>query len=517
MNIYKNIKTYIVKHTFFICVVAIIIVGGLVYWYIGHGTADTATETIVVARGDLSEEVSVTGKVKPAESVALAFEKGGRVARVYTKVGDIVASGQILVAIENADVYAGLLQAEANLQAENARLSELKKGARAEELAVEEAKVKSAENSLKSAEQNLVNVLDDAYTKADDAVRNKTDQLFSNPRTVNPSFNFIIDGQLRTRIETERVEVERTIVAWRALLGGRANSIQVKNNLSEIKKFIDDVALAVNSLSASSALSQTIIDWYRADILSARNNIYTAISGVTDAVQDVDTARLSFITAERQLDLLAAGSTVEKVATQEAAVRVAEANIANYHAQIGKTIIRAPIAGTVTKQEAHAGEIATAGLVIVALISEGRFEIESFVPEADIANVKKGDTAAFTLDAYGDEEIFTAEVYGVDPAETVIEGVPTYKVILQFTNNDGRVRSGMTANIDIITAKKENVFSVPSRAVHSREDGTKFVETILSDGVSEEKTVTTGIRGSDGRIEIVSGLDGGETVLVFKK
>lgn len=478
---------------------------------------DTAPETIVVTRGILSEEVSVTGKVKPAESVALAFEKGGRVARVYAQVGDKVTNNQTLVSLENGDVYASLLQAEANLQAENAQLSELKKGARAEELSVEEAKVRSAENTLKSAEQSLANVLDDAYTKADNAVRNNADQLFSNPRTANPSFNFIIDGQLKMSIETERVSAEKILIAWYASLNGHTDSVQVKNDLDEIKKFVDDMALAVNSLSASSAISQTTLDGYRADILSARNNIYTAISNVTDAVQDIDTTRLNIVTAQRQLAFLAAGSTAEEIAKQEAVVSAAEANIANYRAQIEKTIIRAPIIGTVTKQEARAGEIASPGSVVVALISEGRFEIESFVPEADIANVKKGNTATFTLDAYGDEETFSAEVYGIDPAETVIEGVPTYKVILQFTNNDGRVRSGMTANIDIVTARKEDVLSVPSRAVHSREDGTKFVEIIFSDGVSEEKTVTTGIRGSDGRVEIVSGLNGGETVFVFKK
>ena len=120
-----------------------------------------------------------------------------------------------------------------------------------------------------------------------------------------------------------------------------------------------------------------------------------------------------------------------------------------------------------------------------------------------------------TLDAYGEEVLFEASVAAVDPAETMIEGVATYKATLQFAREDGRLRPGMTANIDIITAERESVIFVPHRAVITR-DGATFIRAIEGEAI-RELPVRTGIGGSDGLIEISEGLREGDQVVVFTK
>ena len=149
----------------------------------------------------------------------------------------------------------------------------------------------------------------------------------------------------------------------------------------------------------------------------------------------------------------------------------------------------------------------------MSIISKSGFEIESFVPEADIAKVKIENQAKLTLDAYGDNEWFDAKVVSIDPAETIIENVATYKIVLHFLNGNDKIKSGMTANIDIATAVREDIIAVPQRAVitSGRE---KFVR-VLSDNAFKEVRVTTGIRGSDGRIEIQEGLQVGDRVIIF--
>jgi multidrug efflux pump subunit AcrA (membrane-fusion protein) len=100
----------------------------------------------------------------------------------------------------------------------------------------------------------------------------------------------------------------------------------------------------------------------------------------------------------------------------------------------------------------------------------------------------------------------------------MIEGVATYKITMQFVKKDERLKSGMTANIDILADERENVFYVPQRAVLSK-NGDKMVK-ILSDeksGAITEVAVKTGLRGSDGNIEITDGIREGDKVITSEK
>ena len=125
-----------------------------------------------------------------------------------------------------------------------------------------------------------------------------------------------------------------------------------------------------------------------------------------------------------------------------------------------------------------------------------------------------GDPANVTLDAYGPDVIFSSKVVSIDPAETIRDGVSTYKTILQFNDNDERVKPGMTANIVVTTEKKEDVVSVPQGAVISR-DGKKYLKIQEGKNIFERE-VQTGIVSSLGDIEIISGLSEGEVVVTSK-
>ena len=157
-----------------------------------------------------------------------------------------------------------------------------------------------------------------------------------------------------------------------------------------------------------------------------------------------------------------------------------------------------------------------ANTTVVSLSSLSQFEIEANVAEADITKVSIGDEAVLTLDAFGEDIVFDAIVYQIDPAETIIEGVSTYTVTFQFTDDEGIVKSGMTADIDILTAKKEDVVAVPIRAVLGRGDN-RHVRVLLDSGEVVERKVVVGLRGSRGDIEIVRGIEIGEKVVIFER
>ena len=512
--------SWIKKHLVISFLAAVVILLAIAYFYFSRPKQTFSFE--VAKRTGIVQEVSVTGKVKAAQNVDLAFEKSGRVSYISVRVGDKVYQGETLVGLDNADLRAQLNQALANVKSAEAKLDELKKGTRPEEMQVDQIKVANAAASLSDSKQNLVSVIQDSYTKSEDAIRNKADAFFSNPRGTNSKlvFSVLSDSQLEINLESGRIAVENTLNAWDVSLKAFADSSDLaayfdaaNKNLAAIKTFLDEAALAVNSASATPSLSQTTLDGYKSNASTARANVNTAISNLSSANISLTSAQSSLALAQEELALDKAGSTSEQISAQAAAVDGLNAAADSARAQISKTIIYSPIAGIVTRQDAKVGEIVAANTNIVSLISEAEFQIEAFVPEVDIAKVKLSDTARVTLDAYGEDALFEAKVIKINPAETMLEGVATYKIMLEFSEEDGRIRSGMTANIEIATDRRDNVIAVPQRAVFAKNDK-KFVNILSGQNKIDEREVKLGLKGSDGNVEIAEGVGEGEKVLL---
>lgn len=522
-----------------------------------------AYDSALVKKGNLSQEVSVTGRVRAAEEVELAFEKSGRVDRVLVKTGDKVRNGATLVVLENRDLSAQLLQAQAALETEQAKLSELKRGTRSEEIQAAETEVANAERSLQDAKTDLENV----KNKAEVDLNNVYDAaLTASQKAVNAGKSALLtftDLQYQYYTSTDADSSAVADAKNRAVLlllgatnggrfttnqlstlnGGAFGAVQIAIDeptfentdkailqtlaaLREVKKMLHLMPITTSFTSTQKTNLETEKTTINTEIttLSAKQQAI-AVQKVTNANNiatteaGINTAQNTLASAQDDLNLKKAGTVPEQIAAQEAKVKSALANVENYEAQLAKTILRSPFRGIVTKQNAKAGEIATANASLVSLISEANFEIEANIPEADIAKVKIGNIAKVTLDAYGAEAVFEVKVSQIDPAETIIEGVPTYKTTLQFTAEDERLKTGMTANIDILTAKWENVIIIPQRAVVAK-NGEKIVKVLIASGKSEEikeVKVKTGLRGSDGNIEIIEGISEGDRVVVFIK
>lgn len=505
-----------------VIVISVFTVASLFVWVTYFKKEKSGIDFIVAEKSDLIQEVSVTGSIKPADEVDLGFEIGGKVSNVSVDVGDKVFAGQTLISLYSDDLQAKLLRSEANLAEEEAKLAKLTAGTRIEEINIQKLKVENANTALLDAKKDVVNKLRDAYSKSDDAVRGKVDQLFSNPRSANPILDIVIsNNQLQTNLESGRLEIEKMLVSWNSTLSTvsvDSNLLSIisttETSLYNIRNFLDNMALAVNSLTASSDLSQAVIDGYKSDIWTARTNINTAITNVTASQEKLRSAMSSLALSEKELILKEASATNEDIAAQQARILSAKASVKDSLAEIAKTVIRSPISGVVTRVDTKVGEIISPNASLVSIISDGDFEIDADIAESDIANISIGDSANVTLDAYGDNIVFKAIVTEIYPAETVIEGVPTYKTTFSLLPDGKSVKSGMTANINILTDKRTDVIAVPARAVKVI-DGEKIVKILDRGDVITERKVETGLRGSDGRIEILSGVQEGEKVVTF--
>lgn len=515
-----------------IILVVFFAISGLVGAYVYFQPEVSPYEFGRAERRDVVDEISVTGRVAPAQTVNLAFEGVGKITTIAVKVGDHVLRGALLVAQDQKELASQLLEAEAAFNVKQAELAELKRGARPEEIRVDEVTVENKRVALEDARRDLANKIRDAFTKSDDAVRNYIDQLYTNAR-ISPKldkFN-ITDSALRRELETKRGNIEIILKDWSLAVAVTPSgetilddAVYAKTQLGAVMAFLDRAAFMVNGLEENANLTKTILSGYKVDVATARTNVNTATVNLSAAEEKVRTARSALLLAEEELTFLQVGATQENLAAKNAALDQARAKIATIEAQLAKKTIYAPIAGVVTAVGPEMGEIVAANSIIVSVISSGfsagggsasSWEIDANVPEVDIAKVQLGKEAQVTLDAYGREHVFMASVMKLNPAETIIEGVTTYRVTLQFVTNDNRVRSGMTANITIISDERIGVVAVPRRAIISR-NGNKILR-VRRNGVVEEISVGTGLYSSDGYVEITDGVGEGEEVVVFVK
>jgi HlyD family secretion protein len=194
------------------------------------------------------------------------------------------------------------------------------------------------------------------------------------------------------------------------------------------------------------------------------------------------------------------------ISQKNEALSKAEKDLEDYY-------IKAPFDGVVAEKNFKEGEMVSAAITVISVASKNDFEIEADIPEVDIAKVKIGDVAKVTFDAYGSNVEFEAKVVKIENIERLIEGIPTYKTTFYLTNPDDRVKSGFTANLDIITNKREGVIVIPYRAVILK-NGESFVNILDANKKLKEVSVKLGLKGRDGNVEVLEGLSEGDKVIL---
>lgn len=468
-----------------VAVLVVLIIG--VYWFFIRSSSP-AYQFITVTKGSITETVSVTGNTTPTKSVSLGFQNTGTIAYVGYGLGDPVYAGAVVAELNTANLSAALEQAKANLAVAKANLAALTAGTRPEQLAIDQSAV--------------TNAIASAYAAADSAVHTSADQFFTNPRNAGAALTFTVpDATLANTVVQERIALEPMFSTWSAQITSPSLSTsdampaatQAVQNLTQISTFLNDAAAA---LSKTGSLSATTLSSYQSSIASAR----TALSSALTAL----------VGAKGTLALAQAGSTSQSIAAQQAQVAQAQAGVASAEANLAGAEIVAPISGIVTQLDAKLGQLATPGTPLVSIIGNGGFEVDAGVSETDVGKLAVGNKVSMTLDAFPNET-FTGSVFYIAPAQTNSQGVISYQIKISFDKVDPRLKSGLTANIDIQTKQHDNVLILPQYAILQNDVGT-FVET-LSGIVATTSPVMLGIQDQKGNVEILSGVTLGEQVI----
>lgn len=543
--------TFLKAHYKAIIVIAIILAGG--GYFLFGPKKQVPVELVQASRRPVASVVTVTGRVKPAETIELKFETSGKIARLNVDAGSQVTTGQVLGELDGADLRASLAQAQASIAIQQANLAELKRGTRPEELAIEVAKEVNAEKSVEDAKTDLANTqakgevdlanlyitipdtLNTAYLNAHDAVTKQVDPFFIGIPSQNPRLSYVTsDTQAQIDSENERLRMNTVLTAFQSEIMSLGSSTQSRDtalanattHLNAVRHFLDRLTATVN---VSTSLSTSNIAAYKGYLTTATTNVNASLTALSAARQGISAQRAvnqsalssaqvrvndaerALIIARAQVQLKKAGPTQEQINSAEAQVRQSQANASVAAANLAKTVLRSPINGVITKRSVNAGEIVASSTAAFSMNSVSSLEIEANIPEVDIGKISLGNPVLLTLDAYPGQP-FEAKIAYIDPAETIIDGVVNFRVKVSFATDDERLKSGLTANLTIETSRKENALALPQYAIVENDQGT-FVRKEKSDKTTEDVPVTLGIRTADGYVEILSGVVENESVV----
>ncbi len=473
---------------------------------------------VPVTQGPITESVSVTGNTTPIQSVTLGFANSGTISAVYSDVGQHVTSGQVLAQLNVSDLNAQLAQAQANVDTQTANLENLKAGAQPADIASSQAALDKANQDLANMYSQISDIANDAFSKANDAVRTQTNGLFSNPENSSIQLMFNTNNsQAGTNARTERLALAGTLNIWQQeLLGVDAQSSTTQldstlqdslSYLSSVHTFLLDISSALNG---ATNVSTTALASDQMSVGTALSEVNTAVKNLNTIEQNISSQKLLVTQAQANLTLKKAGSTQQAIDAQQAQVEQAQASVASVEAKLANSKIVSPIDGVVTQFDAKVGQIASPGVTLVSVISGSQFEVDAEVPETDIGKVAVGNKVDMTFDAFPNDT-FTGKVFYIDPAETIDQGVVDYKVKVSFDTPDARIKSGLTTNLTIETKTDQNALILPQYAIVQNNSGT-FVE-VLQGKTATDTPVTLGIQDLNGNVEILSGVTAGEQVI----
>lgn len=208
---------------------------------------------------------------------------------------------------------------------------------------------------------------------------------------------------------------------------------------------------------------------------------------------DLDVAETNFRDAQAQVEV------------SQAQVDQAEATLASAELDLGYTTIYSPVNGIVVSRNVDVGQTVAASFqtptLFVIAQDLTQMQVHSNVSEADVGGVTEGKAARFRVDAYP-KYFFEGTVTQVRNAPISIQNVVTYDVVITVDNTDLKLKPGMTANVTIITAKKESPLRVPNGALRFRMPNVPVdkkiaqVWVLAPDGTVRQQVVTTGIADS---------------------
>ncbi len=443
--------------------------------------ADNLRQVELSSVADVSsgEPITVIGEIRSVSEADVAPDSSGRVVGVYRKIGDYVNAGAIIAEIENSSQKAAVAQAEAAL--DRAKSVSTLSG----------ISVGSATAGAETARQN-------AYAAINDAVVRKADESFYNSGSGKTFAIPVTNSQLKYTLESERTIVETILVRQAETRTRTLSDTELISELQTletevrtVRGLLTNLVTALSGGIASGSFTTAQIDGYE-------SNANAALSSVTALEAGLATASGALQSAKENLTQGRTGESAD--------IALAQASLSAAKAVLEKTILRAPISGTINSVSLETGNFAAAGVPAVRIVNVSGLEAVAFLSERDLPRIAPGGSARISGIADG-------RISRVAPALDPNTRKAEVRIsILRTDSGANRFVAGQSATIELSPMRRQNdqTIYVPISSVKITPDGS--VVFIATEENAEKGTatltsipVTLGLL-SGGKVEITSGL-----------
>ena len=465
--------------------------------------------TELIQKRDIANSISSVGTIETSTSKNISSTlTGSKIKTVNVKEGQTVQIGDVICTFDTDSIQTNLnlakatqssTVAQANLGVETARrnlsdaIANRDSGVSASNQAVQQAKtaydnavsqVNQINNQITEIQNQITN-LEGQYTSAK-SVETDYNQKKLNMDSVSSNYNSKkaeIDAKKANGEDTNTLEVELTNLQIQ-LNTAQSVFYSAEAVYNQVNQIITGYESLQNSLAELNS-SKTTLD---AQVQTLKNTYDNAVSSYNQAVSSGDSTVASMNDNLTNSEIAASSSALST-----------QGQINSYNDQLKEGKVLATVSGTVSSVNVKPGDV-YAGTAIATIDGCEELIIEAQIGEYNIPDIETGMDVLIKTDATRDEELTGKITYVASTASLNQTGASnaTYKIQIELDEQNDRLRLGMNAKLSIITQKEENVWSVPYKAIYSRDDGTNYIEVSENESGENkyELDVTKGIEGT---------------------
>lgn len=455
-----------------------------------------------VQRGNIQSKLTYSGSVQASAVVNVVPQVSAKIQTLNVDVGSVVKSGQVIATLDTSILDAQVQQAQAGVDAAQAKLDQMKVGPRPENVA-------QAQANLVSAQAKLAALQDGGRPEA-------VAQAKANLDAANAKLAQLLAGPTPEQVKAAQLAVSQ---AKNSLYSAQVNKDGACNPHNP--GYVCDAAVA----SANAA--QTGVDQAQQQLViltspPTKESVDQAKAAVDAAQQayllakqpatqhDIAQAQAAVNAAADQLKLAQQPYTAQDLKAAEAAVEQAQAALDLTKIQRTYATISAPVDGVVSQKLLDVGNMASPANPIVTLVSRA-VEVTVNVEEAKLGLISPGQAATITVTAYPNHP-FPAKVIGDPPV--VDSKSRTAVVRLAPTDPKDLLKPGMFAEVTLSAAQHTGVLIVPQSALIANNGQTDVY--LVQNGTIKVQPVQIGLSDSN-NVEVTSGLAEGQIVVVGDK
>ena len=241
-------------------------------------------------------------------------------------------------------------------------------------------------------------------------------------------------------------------------------SVDVGSQISGtiLKLFVDYNSIVTNG----QIIAQIDPALYQANVHQSQGNLDNARAALELA--RVNEAREKTLLGNKLVSQSDYDQAIASLHQAEANVEIWSATLENSRANLNYCTIYSPIDGVVISRKLDVGQTVAAAFNTPVLFTIAndltKMNIDASVSESDIGQVKAGQTAEFTVDAFPDD-VFQGKVVQVRKSPSTVNNVVTYDTVIAVDNSDQKLFPGMTADVSILVAERKNVLKIPNAAL----------------------------------------------------